>query len=192
MNLPIKWHNFLHWYPRYPQNERLRNGLIWRNQSSSYHPSIIHLSSINHPSIIHQSSINHPSIINQSSINRPLITLSNSPKGKLLLPKGKLQPPQRGISPSTLAESHLASRRAPPRLSERSASTHRESQQHQSALNPLSKLVACLDQPQKLRSARLTRWVCQVFTSLRFPFCGCTRVRYLVIRSRIHLEPKRR
>jgi len=112
--------------------------------------------------------------------------------GKLLLPKGKLQPPQRGISPSTLAESHLASRRAPPRLSERSASTHRESQLTQAALNPLSKLLACSDQPQKLRSARLTRWVCQVFASLRFPFCGYTRVWYLVIRSRIHLEPKLR
>ena len=162
------------------------------HQSSIYHPSIIHQSSIYHPSIIHQSSINHPSIIHQSSINHQSIIYQSSINHSFKLPKGEITPPKREITASPKGNLSLASRRAPPRLSERSASTHRESQLTQAALNPLSKLLACSDQPQKLRSARLTRWVCQVFTSLRFPFYGCTRVRYLVIRSRIHLEPKRR
>ena len=91
-----------------------------------------------------------------------------------------------------MAESQLNVAGEPAQCGGRASSMWRESQLTQAALNPLSKLLACSDQPQKLRSARLTHWVCQVFASLLFPFCGYTRVWYLVIRSRIHLEPKLR
>jgi len=91
-----------------------------------------------------------------------------------------------------MGESQLNDGGEPAQSWGRASSILGQSQLTQAALNPLSKLLACSDQPQKLRSARLTYCVCQVFASLLFPFCGYTRVWYVVIRSRIHLEPKRR
>ena len=97
-----------------------------------------------------------------------------------------------GRASSILGQSQLNVAGEPAQCGGRASSMWRESQLTQAALNPLSKLLACSDQPQKLRSARLTHWVCQVFASLLFPFYGYTRVWYVVIRSRIHLEPKLR